>query len=267
MLNLKDNEMLSRKLPAIRFVLFSIFIVFLAGCSSLGTYNTATQKRELIFISTAEEAAMGKQIHSKLLSQYKFSQDENSLARVKRVGTKLVQVSDRQDYSYQFYVIEKDELNAFTTPGGNIYIFTGLLNNLKSDDQLASVLAHEIGHCSAKHTIKKYQAALGYNFIGTLVLNQLGAQSRQIVNLSSGVLMNLVFSAYGRNDEFQADKLGLKYMYLTGYDLKGMAEVFEFLDKESKGDSVPLLLKSHPHLKDRVAAVNQEIKIIEQQYN
>ena len=105
-----------------------------------------------------------------------------------------------------------------------------------------------------------------YDLLGNVILSQLGGRTRQILNLSSGLLTNLVFSAYGRKDEYEADRLGLKYMYLAGYDLNGMAQVFQFLNKASEGKSVPLILKSHPHLKDRVIAVEKEINIIESSY-
>ena len=81
------------------------------------------------------------------------------------------------------------------------------------------------------------------------------------------VVMNLVFSAYGRKDEYQADKVGLKYMYLAGYDLNGMAEAFAILEEESKGNTVPVILKSHPHLKDRIKAVESEIFVLNSRYH
>lgn len=249
-------------------LLFIACFAFLSsGCSSLGTYNTATQRNEFIFISTAEEVAMGNTIHQKLSNEYTIAESGEDVERVRKIGRRLAQLSDRQDYTYQFYVVEKDELNAFTIPGGSIYIFSGLLNKLTTDDQIASVLGHEIGHCAAKHTVKKYQAALGYDFLGKLILNQMSGRSQQIVNLSSGVLMNLVFSAYGRKDEYESDRLGLKYMYLAGYKLNGMTEVLQLLHQEAKGPQMPVMLKSHPHLEDRIKAVNDEIYALESQYH
>ncbi len=232
------------------------------GCASLGTYNAATGRRELIFVPTDMEVSMGDQFHEQLQQEFKIQADGELSQRVNRIGQRLAQVSDRQDYEYHFYVIEKDELNAFTVPGGRIYFFTGLLNKLQSDDQIASVLAHEIGHCSAKHTIKKFQAAMGFQLVGDVVLSQLsGAQTaRQIASLSSSALMNLVFSAYGRKDEYESDKLGLKYMALAGYNVNGMTEAFEVLDAENKGPDVPLIFRSHPYTRDRITAIQQEIQ-------
>ena len=233
----------------------------LSGCAGLMTYNPATGRNEFIAISTSSEVAMGKEIHSQLSRQYKLSTDQTRLERVNRIGQRLARISDRQDFAYHFYLIEKDEMNAFTTPGGNIYFYSGLLNKLSSDDEIAAVLAHEIGHCAAKHTVKKYQAAMGYDLIGNILFSAIGVddQVRQVATMGTNQLMNLVFSAYGRQDEFQADQLGLKYMNLAGYKLEAMIETFEVLKKESKGPRVPLILRSHPYLDDRISMVRQEI--------
>jgi len=234
----------------------------LSGCASLGTYNPATGKNEFILISTPEEIALGNNIHKKLADQYEFSNETVPLQRLDKIGQKLAKISDRQDYQYQFFLIDKDEMNAFTTPGGRIYVFSGLMKKLTSDDQIASVLAHEIGHCAARHTVKKFQAAMGYNLIGSIVLGQIGGQAKQLASMSSNMIMNIVFSAYGRKDEYEADRLGIKYMHSAGYDLQAIVETLETLDRESKGVGAPLVLRSHPHLPDRITAAKKEITLI-----
>ena len=262
------KEMLYRRLSFIYF-LFSIFFgLCFTGCESLGTYNTATGKKEFIFVPTSEEIALGTEIHQQLLREYKMSQDAKRIETVNRIGGRLAQISDRQDYQYHFFLIEKDEQNAFTVPGGNVYIFTGLMDHLKTDDQIAAVLAHEIGHCAAKHTIKKFQAALAYDLIGNIVMKsvKLDARTEQIAAMSSGALMNLVSSAYSRQDELQADRLGVKYMYLSGFDLIGMIETLQILKTESKEGRAPLILRSHPYLDSRIIAVKNEIMLVKDKY-
>jgi len=246
-----------------------IFIgaAFLSGCASMGTYNPATGKKEFIFISTSEEITLGHDVHKKLKQKYKESNQTEKIQRINRIGRRLAQVSDRQDYQYHFYLIEEDELNAFTTPGGNIYLFTGLVDRLESDEQIASVIAHEIGHCAARHTIKKFQAAMGYNFIGGLVLGQVaGEQAQEIVSMSSNMIMNVVFSAYGRKDEYEADRLGIKYLYLASFDPQVTVETLGILEQESKGGGAPLMLRSHPYLSERIKAAQQEIELVDDQY-
>lgn len=238
-------------------------ILFLAGCASLGTYNPATGRKEFIFISTPEEISLGNNLHQKLSKQFEFSVHVKDIERIRRIGQRLAQVSDRRDYQYQFFLIEKDEMNAFTTPGGRIYVFSGLINKLRSDDEVASVLAHEVGHCAARHTIKKFQAALGYDLIGSIILGQIGEGAREIASMSSNMIMNIVFSAYGRRDEYEADRLGIKYLQLAGYDPLASITTLEALQRESMGVGAPTVLRSHPHISDRIKAAKKEIQLSE----
>jgi len=243
-----------------RILLVLGIVLWQTGCASLGVYNPATGKKEFIFISTRSEVSMGRDVHRQLTKQYKIISGTDQARRFQRIGRTVALASDRQDYTYHFYLIDKDEMNAFTTPGGNIYIFSGLVEKLGTDNAIASVLAHEIGHCAAKHTVKKFQAALGYNLIGNIIMSQVGGErAREIASMSTSNLMGLVFSAYGRQDEYEADRLGLKYMAAVNYKLEGMIEAFEVLKKEEKGGSVPLMLRSHPFLDDRIIAAREEI--------
>lgn len=218
-------------------------------------------------ISTDSEVEMGKSIHESIIQKYKLARDSAQIGNVRRIGERVAGISDRQDYEYHFYVLEDDEMNAFTTPGGNVYIYTGLLERLKSDDQIASVLAHEVGHCAARHTVKKFQAALGYDLVSTIVLGSIGeGTARQITELSSSAVMSIVFSAYGRRDEYQADQLGIKYMYRACFNPRAAIETFNILEAGSNGPDVPLILRSHPYISDRIRMVEEEVKLLEQKY-
>ena len=240
-------------------------VAFSSGCMS---YNVATGRNEFIAISTPEEISMGRAAHEDILKRYKLSQDPGKVERVDLIGRRLAQISDRQDYRYHFYLVEKDEMNAFTTPGGNIYFFTGLYDKLSTDDEIASVLAHEMGHCAARHTVKKFQAAMGYNLIGTIIFEGLmkGNRARDVAALGTGAVMNLVFSAYSRNDEYEADRLGVKYMYLAGYDLHAIIATFTILKQAAKGAHPPLILSTHPYLDDRIKEVEKEIEAVKSKY-
>ena len=202
---------------------------------------------------------MGMDIHRQLEKEFKFSDDTRQISRLQTVGRIVDAVSDRKDFQSSFFLIEKDDLNAFTIPGGRVYIFSGLMNNLKTDAQLASVLAHEIGHGAAKHVVKKYQAALGYNLIGSIAATQLGDGSGSMLLKGSNTVMGLIFTSYGRQDEYEADRLGIRYMLRAGYDPQGMLEAFEILKRESKGAYIPTILRSHPHLDDRIIQARREI--------
>lgn len=240
-----------------------MILLWTTGCA---TYNPATGRNELIFISTQEEVGMGQAYHNQLMKEYTFIDEAKYVERLNRIGFAVAQVSDRQDYGYQFFVIQKDELNAFTTPGGFVYVYTGLMDRL-TDDQLAFVVAHEVAHCAARHVVKKYQAALGYNFVGSLVLNQIADGSAQrLAAISSNTLMSLIFAAYSRTDESLADRLGLKYMALAGFDLEGAVQSLEILYAEAKGPRTPEILSSHPDLKKRIQELRAEMKNVRRDF-
>ena len=232
-----------------------------SGCASLGTYNPATGRKEVILLSTPTEVRMGQDIHQQLAGEYVISKDQKKVSRLMRIGQDLAAVSDRQDYVHQFYLLEDDTLNAFTTPGGNIYMNTGLMARLTTDSQIAAVLAHEIGHGSARHIAKKFQAAMGLNLVGGVLLGMIESQAaQQVASMSSNAVLKIVFASFSRQDEYQADALALKYLDLAGYDVYGMLEVLVLLQKESKGPKVPIYLRTHPYLKDRILEVQRQIR-------
>jgi len=261
---LKDS--LKVKIMDKNFYFLALLVtLFLGGCT---TYNAATGRNEFIFISTQEEVSMGQTIAAKFDQEYEKETSPKYVDRINRISQRVAQVSDRQDYSYQFHVIKKDELNAFTIPGGQIYLFTGLIDRLKTDDEIAFVIAHEIGHCSARHVIKKYQAAMGYSLFGSVLLSafEAGSAARSVASLSTNVLSSLVFSAYGRGDEYQADSLGVKYLLLAGYDPVGAIGAMEVLLNETEKNNVPTMLRTHPHAKDRLEKIREEVDKAKETY-
>lgn len=217
-------------------------------------------------LSTASEVSMGADMHQSISKEYSFLSSSDKVNRLNVIGERLSKVSDRQDYPYHFYLIEKDELNAFATPGGYIYFFTGLFDKLKTDDAIAAVVAHEIGHCAARHIAKKFQAALGYNIVSVIVLSQLDGGAQAVAAQSSDVMMNLVFSAFSRKDEYQADSLGIKYLFLAGYNPNGMIESFEILKKEESANFVPPWFRTHPYIDDRIKRVKEEAPLASSRY-
>ncbi len=246
------------------FYIFS-FVLLFSGCTTL---NPATGRQEFVLFSTPSEVMMGESISAQLSTEMHPSGDQAAQKRLARIGQRVAQVSDRQDIQYHFYLVDKNEMNAFTVPGGGIYFYTGLMSKLRTDDEVAAVLAHEIGHCAARHTIKKFQTALGYDLFGAMVFSQAQTDVRvRIAHMGADALVGLGMSAYSRSDEYEADRLGVKYMYLAGYRPEAMVATFEVLARDSKDDDHDwLLLRSHPYLKDRIIAVKKEIETVKSRY-
>jgi len=239
-----------------------LFILMLVGCVTI--YNPATEKKELIFIDTASELDLGSRLDREIRGKFKVMDDAAVNYRLERIGQKVAAGSDRRDLPYRFSVIEDKELNAFAIPGGFIYINSGLMNKA-TDDELACVLGHEIGHVAARHSVKRIQTVLGYQIIMGIALGISGAKN---IGNAVDVVFNVVNLGYSRSDEYLADKLAVRYAIHSGFDPNAMLTFFEKLKKEAekRGSDVKLVfLSSHPPLDKRIENAKNEISRLSQQ--
>ena len=236
---------------------FVFLILFSISCVTTGPGG----KTDFIFISTAEEVEIGQQVAADVESKEKSLRNSTVQNYVDDVGQKIVRVCDRRDVDYKFKVIDKDEINAFACPGGFIYIYTGLLEVLDNEAQLAAVLAHEVSHVVARHSIKKLQNIYGYAILAEIALgDKTEGTAGDIVNVAA----MLILQGYSRDNEFEADRYGILYMKNAGYNPKGMIQVFEKF-KKMEGSSmsgVLTLLSSHPPPADRIRKGQSEISRI-----
>jgi predicted Zn-dependent protease len=242
--------------------LFLISLVFcLCGCATV--YNPATGRKEMILITSAEEVQIGRSFSQEIIKKEKPPlQDAAKQRYVQQIGQRIVAANDRKDIVYQFTVLDSPDLNAFALPGGFVYIYRGLLEKV-DEDELAAILAHEVGHIAAKHSVKQLQAALGYNVLLGAALVGLGAKDPGLVESMAG-LSNTVYTllsrGYSREDEFFADKLAVKYTSGAGYDPQGMVRVLELLNKDAgPSGRVFEILSTHPRMVERIDRVKKEI--------
>ena len=249
----------------LKYLPFLLLVIVLSGCAA--TYNPATGRNEIIFINSASEAIIGESAAAQITKKYKLIESGKDIDRLNVIGSRIAAVSDRQDLEYKFYIIDDKELNAFTIPGGHVYIFKGLYDKL-DDDELAAVMAHEIGHVAARHIVKKMQASLGYQILSTIALiaytkNAGDDKKKQAgyVAYAGATAFNLVTLGYSRKDEFQADELSIKYTSNAGFDPHGMIRALEKLDNQAnKGMPVPYILRSHPYIDQRITHLEELIK-------
>jgi len=245
--------------------LFSIFLttacyllpaMFLTGCSS--EYNLVTKQEEKYYYSTDKEVQMGQSVNRQVKKEYKFAGDPLAQKRVEDIGKKIAAVSDRKDIDYYFQVLEDDQVNAVSLPGGYVYVNSGLLDKVSNDDELACVLAHEVGHIVARHSIKKLQATQSYSILRVLVAVAPGTAE---VGNAADVAFTQFLLGYSREDELLADQLGARYAKLAGYDPHGMISFLEKLQDMYR--RMPLTeknyYKTHPYASDRIRVVKQEL--------
>ncbi|PIP19413.1 MAG: septum formation protein Maf [Candidatus Omnitrophica bacterium CG23_combo_of_CG06-09_8_20_14_all_41_10] len=239
------------------FILFYCSIVLLSsGCST--EYNIVTGEQEVFYYSTDKEVAMGQAIAKEVEKEYKQVGDPLIQKRVEDIGKKIAAVSDRKEIDYHFMVLDDDEVNAFSLPGGYVYVNKGLVDKVESDDELAAVLGHEIGHIVARHSIKKLQALQGYSILRLLVA--VAPSSGEIGNAADIAFAELLLG-YSREDELLADQLGARYIKLAGYDPHGMITFLKKLQEINRRKPLQpkSYFKTHPYVPDRIRAVKQEL--------
>jgi predicted Zn-dependent protease len=242
----------------LRGLIFAVSLSFLSGCTTI--YNPATERRELILINSATESSIGKSASAEMTRQRPLVNDPGVQERVKRIGSRIAQVSDRQDIGYEFAVVADKELNAVTLPGGFIYVNKGLADIL-NDDELAYVLGHEAGHVAARHIAKKLQANMAYQMLLTLAFAGMGNRTGDnagAIAQGAGVVYNLVQLKYSRDDEYAADKLGVKYACKAGFNPDAAISALEKL-KKAEGDQKQGLsyFRTHPYVEDRIKALRE----------
>ena len=234
----------------------AVIIIFLSGCIST-EYNAATHRQDIFFYSTDKEITIGGNVAKQIAAKFKLSNDPVLVNKVNNIGNKLASVCDRKEVHYFFYIIDDDKKNAFSIPGGYVYIYKGLLDILDNDDEIAFVLGHEIGHIVCRHSIKRLQAAMGYNLL------ILASTQTKSPGFSRGLSFALaqIMTSYSRQDEFAADRLAVKYTKLAGYDPKAGIEVLEKLYREmKKSPDRPLsYFRTHPYAGQRIEQIKKDL--------
>jgi predicted Zn-dependent protease len=228
----------------------------LAGCAT----NPATGQKQFSLISEGQEIQMGLQADTQIVQSMGLDADSGRQRYVRELGMRLARVSERPNLPWTFRVIDDPVVNAFAIPGGHVYITRGIMAHLGNEAELAAVMGHEIGHVTARHSVtqmsRQQLAQLGL-VVGTVLKPEL----QRYAGLAAQGL-GLLFLKYSRDDESQADALGLRYMRRAGYDARQMPDVFSLLDRVSKaggGDRIPDWLSTHPNPVNRRQTIERDI--------
>ncbi len=213
---------------------------------------------DIMPISSEKEKAIGRSVAEQVEKQYKEVDDPLVQKRFEELGKRLVPVCDRQELVYHFKVLKAGEgekenyYNAFALPGGYIYMFEPLMELMETDDKIAAVIAHELGHINARHSVKRLQGSLGVNALMLLsaVVSRDGRTVAE-VNEAIGQLM----MAYSREDEFEADRLSVKYTGKAGFNPQGVQDSLLTLKAWRKEGRERRYTdyKSHPYLSERIS--------------
>jgi len=210
-----------------------------------------------------EDAKIGEKYFKEILKKVKLSNDKEKIKRVLRVGKRLAKATGK-DYDWEFVVVKDKRMNAFCLPGGKVVVFEGIFKVIKNDDQLATVLSHEIGHAVLRHghykaelnTILTMPRIIAKKTIGKFVPKEFQGILDKSYEISKNLTVMLPFS---REEEIAADKYGIKLMYKAGFNIDEALKFWENMKKYSK-NNIPEFLSTHPSDEHRIEIIKEEIK-------
>ncbi|MDQ6967621.1 MAG: M48 family metalloprotease [Mariprofundaceae bacterium] len=252
----------------VKYVLSIIIVTLLASCAT----NPASKDKDFVLMSEKAELALGLKLAQQYNQQLPLLDEKDPLAVfVNEVGQRVATVADRPELFYHFRVVDNATINAFALPGGHIYIHRGLLNYLNSEAELAAVLAHEIGHVTARHAVQRYTQIQAYQ-LGMMVTS-IFVPMQGTSNLTNLLAASFI-SGYGRKQESQADALALKYIPKAGYDPQAVEQLLttlkriEDIDKKERKDVGDKVVEyhgafaSHPETQKRISETHQQAEVL-----
>ena len=239
-------------------ILLIVLVVFISGCTHKAPY---TNRSQMILISNEKELALGEQSYDKTLKESKVIKNTKDSKRVQEIGKKIASITNK-NYKWEFNLIENKAKNAFCLPGGKVVVYTGILEVAKNDDQLATVISHEIAHALARHGAERVSASMlssGIQTIGNMVVNTQAPQYSKTFNIAYGLGSQYgVLMPYGRLQEKEADEIGIYLMHKAGYDLNEAINFWENMSKDKK-ESIEFL-STHPNSENRINSIKNIIK-------
>lgn len=244
--------------------------VVIVDCSTV----PVTGRRQLSLIPASQMLAMSNQEYDQFLKEHKVSTNQQQVALVRRVGTSIKGAVERyfnqqgmsqqlSGYEWEFNLVESKDANAWCMPGGKVVVYTGILPVTKDESGLAVVLGHEIAHAVAGHGSERMSQGLLAQLGGMALQEALSAkpeQTRQLWMNAFGVGVQYGgLLPYGRLQENEADRLGLIFMAMAGYNPQGAVTFWQRMEQQNQGGAPPELLSTHPSDETRIEKIREEL--------
>lgn len=209
--------------------------VVVGACSD----NPATGRSQFVLISDEELAALGREAWRDALQRLPRAQDAAVQRRLERIGQQVAALSGARASDWEFAVFDSPEINAFVLPGGKVGFFRGLIEHAQSDDEIAAVMGHEVGHVEARHAAERMSQQvvleLGVSLAAAALSEEYGRHAESIAGaLGAGALYGVILP-YSRMQELEADRLGVFLMTQAGYDPAGAVSFWRRMASDSSG--------------------------------
>lgn len=231
-----------------------ILILSLSFCS-VSVFNSCDKEGDINIFSIEDDKELGRKVNEQIasepqtypvLSESSYPEAYQHLRRIRDTLLNSGKVRYKDEFLWEMKIIHNDSvLNAFCTPGGYIYVYTGLIKFLEAEDQFAGVLGHEMAHADRRHSTDQLTKAYGISTLLDIVLGKNQGMLSQIAT-------QLLFLEYSRDNETEADLQSVVYLYPTRYDARGAARFFEKMIAEQQSNNPPEFLSTHPNPENRV---------------
>jgi predicted Zn-dependent protease len=225
-----------------------------------------TISSSLFVVTPEEETTMGKQFAGEIEKGITiYDKDPAATAYIDSLGQRLVKSAEPCSQTFTFKIVDNEEVNAFAIPGGYCYVQIGLIRLAKNEGELASVMAHEIAHVTARHGAKDISRSKAYDAAGQFAAGATGAADKSAVlsDMAVKVVKSGILLQHSKEDEFEADALAVKTLAKAGLDPDSLAAFFQQMDPSAKRGDTPLystLLSTHPPTGERIAAARKLAK-------
>ncbi|MCK9373989.1 MAG: M48 family metallopeptidase [Sulfuricurvum sp.] len=233
--------------------------LILSGCAT----TPVTNRSQFMMVSPQEEMTMGATEAQKVVQTSKISTDRVLQERIKRIGKKIAAISGRDDFAWEFTVIDDATPNAFCLPGGKVFFYTGILKITENDDQIAAVMGHEIAHALARHGAERMSMQMASNLGAQVLATALNipAQYQNLYSQAYGITSQVgLILPYSRKFEHEADQIGVYLMWKAGYEPRQALRFWENMARLSgSGQKPPAFLSTHPADNARIQEIRNYI--------
>jgi len=252
--------------------ILALMVILFAGCAN--TTAPITGRKQMITVSPQQEMALGYQSAQKILSQVRLSKNQAHNNMVNEVGQRLAAVTGQNGYRWQFFVVDEPQTaNAFALPGGKVFIYNGILKYMANKDELAIVMAHEIGHALARHGAERMSSTQMANLGGAILQGVMASQGVSSGNANSalqayGMASKLgVILPYSRTQEYEADKIGMVLAAKAGYNPNAAISFWQKFNSANGGARGPEYMSTHPNPANRIAEIRALVPQVMPYYN